>query len=90
MYTSQDIFVLSGLEAIRHRPGMYIGSTDKSGLHHLVKELIDNAVDEVLGGFCNRIEVKIFPMVLVLWKTTVEGFPSKFIQPITNQPVKSS
>ena len=60
MYSSQDIFVLSGLEAIRHRPGMYIGSTDKSGLHHLVKELIDNAVDEVLGGFCSRIEVKIF------------------------------
>ena len=60
MYTSEDIFVLSGLEAIRHRPGMFIGSTDKSGLHHLVKELIDNAVDEVLGGFCTDIEVKLF------------------------------
>jgi DNA gyrase subunit B len=60
MYTSEDIFVLSGLEAIRHRPGMFIGSTDKSGLHHLVKELIDNSVDEVLGGFCTRIDVKLF------------------------------
>ena len=57
MYTSEDIFVLSGLEAFRHRPGMVIGSTDKSGLHHLVKELIDNAVDEVLGGYCTNIEI---------------------------------
>ena len=60
MYTSEDIFVLSGLEAIRHRPGMFIGSTDKSGLHHLIKELIDNSVDEVLGGYCTNIEIKLF------------------------------
>jgi DNA gyrase subunit B len=58
-YTAANIQVLEGLEAVRRRPGMYIGTTDKSGLHHLIKELVDNAVDEAMAGFCDRVEVVI-------------------------------
>jgi DNA gyrase subunit B len=56
-YTADNIQVLEGLEAVRRRPGMYIGTTDKSGLHHLIKELVDNAVDEAMAGYCDRVEV---------------------------------
>ncbi|MBA4180035.1 MAG: DNA topoisomerase (ATP-hydrolyzing) subunit B [Anaerolinea sp.] len=58
-YNADNIQVLEGLEAVRRRPGMYIGTTDKSGLHHLIKELVDNAVDEAMAGFCDRVEVII-------------------------------
>ena len=60
-YGAQDITVLEGLEAVRRRPGMYIGTTDKSGLHHLIWEIFDNSRDEAMGGFADDIEVALLP-----------------------------
>ena len=58
-YTAKDIQVLEGLEAVRVRPGMYIGSTDQRGLHHLIYEILDNAVDEAMAGYCSRVDISI-------------------------------
>ena len=58
-YTAKDIQVLEGLEAVRVRPGMYIGSTDQRGLHHLIYEILDNAVDEAMAGFCTRVDLTL-------------------------------
>ncbi|HEC30631.1 MAG TPA: DNA topoisomerase IV subunit B, partial [Candidatus Yonathbacteria bacterium] len=60
-YRADDIQVLEGLEPVRKRPGMYIGSTGVEGLHHLIWEIFDNARDEAMGGFADRVEVALLP-----------------------------
>lgn len=74
-YTADDIQVLEGLEAVRLRPGMYIGSTSARGLHHLVWEIVDNGIDEALAGFANRIDVTIEPGDIIAVRDNGRGMP---------------
>lgn len=74
-YTAKDIYILEGLEPVRRRPGMYIGSTGPAGLHHLIFEVFDNSLDEAVGGFAKNIEIRLLADNLVLVKDDGRGIP---------------
>ena len=75
-YSAKDIQVLEGLEAVRKRPGMYIGSTGPRGLHHLVYEIVDNSIDEALAGVCTHIECEILPGDIIAVRDNGRGIPT--------------
>lgn len=88
-YTADDIQVLEGLEAVRLRPGMYIGSTSVRGLHHLVWEIVDNGIDEALAGFANRIDVTIEPGDIIAVRDNGRGMPVGIHEKTGNSAVET-
>src|SRR3989337_3058764 len=74
-YTAKDIYVLEGLEPVRKRPGMYIGSTGPEGLHHLIWECVDNSIDEAMAGYCKNIIVRMLPENKVEIEDDGRGIP---------------
>ena len=77
-YTSEQIQVLEGLEPVRKRPGMYIGSTGQEGLHHLVTEIVNNSMDEAIGGFANHVRVELHKDGSVVVYDNCRGIPYHF------------
>ncbi len=86
-YTAEDIEVLEGLEPVRRRPGMYIGGTDETAMHHLVNEVFDNAMDEAVAGFASRIEFEVKPDNVIVIRDNGRGIP---IDPHPKFPKKSA
>src|SRR3989344_862109 len=74
-YTADDIYILEGLEPVSKRPGMYIGSTGASGLHHLIWEVVDNSIDEAMAGFATEIEVRFLKNNRVSVEDNGRGIP---------------
>lgn len=87
-YNAQDIQILEGLDPVRKRPGMYIGSTDARGLNHLVTEVVDNAIDEALAGFCDTIKVEITKEGAVRVEDNGRGIPTGVIEKVNKSAVE--